>query len=341
MPLKVAVFGHGLSATVFHLPYLLQHQAFEIVGISTRQAEAARLYPHLHIANDPATLLEHVRPDLVVVTTPNATHAQYAEMALHAGCHVVVEKPVCLDIDTARRLHQLAATKQKLLVPFFNRRWDDDFIALQHIVHQGALGELRLFYSRFDRFRPHAQARWKENAEFGSGVFWDLAPHLIDQMLQLFGKPLAVTAQISAVRQGSPCDDYFQLCFEYPTTLVHLGSSPYQAGPVVRFDLQGEAGSAQSFGFDPQEQRLRQPQLNEMPRQLQIYTEQGTLQMPLSGGDYGAFYQQVAMQCLAMDSRVALLPTMQQAMAGLCCMEAALQSSALGSKVAVVYNSIA
>lgn len=341
MPLKVAVFGHGLSATVFHLPYLFKQQAFEVVGISTGQSEVARMYPHLCIANDPATLLQSVKPDLVVVTTPNATHAQYIELALQAGCHVVVEKPVCLNSHTARQLHQLAAAKHKRIVPFFNRRWDDDFMALQHLVRQGTLGELRLFYSRFDRFRPQAQARWKESAEFGSGVFWDLAPHLIDQMLQLFGKPLAVTAQIRAIRQGSPCDDYFQLCFEYPTALVHLGSSPFQSGPVARFDLQGEAGSAQSFGFDPQEQRARQPHLAEVSRHLQLCTAQGTLQLPLTGGDYGAFYQQVATQCLAMDSVVAQLPTIQQAIDGLCCMEAALQSEALGQKVAVVYNSIA
>lgn len=340
MPIKVAVFGYGLSAKVFHLPYLSANTAFLLVGISTRLSDVAQSYPNVTVAPTPAELLQRVEPDLVVITTPNATHAEFAELALRAGCHVVIEKPLCLDSTTAKRLQSLAASQRKHLVPFFNRRWDDDFMALQQLITHNRIGAVRLFHSRFDRFRPHAQARWKENAEFGSGVFWDLAPHLIDQMLQLFGKPSTVTADIRAIRQQSPCADYFQLCFEYPSLLVHLGSSPFQAGPVLRFDVHGEAGSAQILGFDPQEQRLREPHRAELARHFAVNTAAGQQMVPLLGGDYSQFYHAVAAALVQAPAAgvTDLIPTVQQAIDGLCCMEAALQSSKQQCKISIVYN---
>lgn len=340
MPLNVAVFGYGLSAKVFHLPYLVGSSSFRLVGISTSQSAAAQVVSELTIASTPEALLEQISPDLVVITTPNQTHAALVELALEQGCHVVVEKPLCLDSVTAQRLAELATAKQKLVIPFFNRRWDDDFMALQQVIRQGDLGQIRLFHSRFDRFRPTAQTRWKESAQFGSGVFWDLAPHLIDQMLQLFGAPQTVSADIRALRPDSPCADYFQLCFEYPNTMVHLGSSPYQAGPVCRFDVQGDVGSAQSFGFDPQEQRHREPHVQELPRQLSMHTIHGTVHQPLTGGNYGEFYRLVAQaldpncQCTS----IAQLPTLAEAIVGIQCMEAALDSASKHKALRIRYN---
>lgn len=335
-PLRVAVFGYGLSAKVFHLPYLLNNPAFQVVGISTRQTEARELYPTLCIADTPEQLLAQVQPDLVVITTPNQLHAAHVELALTAGCHAVVEKPVCVDSRAAKMLEQLAKQQQKMVVPFFNRRWDDDFLAVQQLVRDQRLGRIRLFHSRYDRFRPQAQPRWKENAEFGSGVFWDLAPHLIDQMLQLFGKPNAVCADIRALREHSPCHDYFQLRFLYDSLTVELGSSPFQAGHTLRFDLQGEAGSARTFGFDPQEQQRRQPTSQPMARELHLASADLQQTLLLQPGNYAEFYRLVS-QALTNVAGLdhAALPTLAQAIEGLLCMEAALQSSTQQSTVAI------
>ena len=116
---------------------------------------------------------------------------------------------------------------------------------------------MRRFESRFDRFRPVPSDRWRENAGLGSGVTWDLAPHLLDQALLLFGMPDSVYADIRVLREGGQSDDTFDITLSYPHLQVKLGSAPFQAAATLRFDIQGDKGSFRKYYLDPQERQLR------------------------------------------------------------------------------------
>ena len=74
---------------------------------------------------------------------------------------------------------------------------------------------MMLFEAHWDRFRPQIKQGWRESPEPGGGVFSDLGPHLIDQALQLFGMPEAVSADIITQRSGAVVDDYFDLTLHY------------------------------------------------------------------------------------------------------------------------------
>ena len=111
--------------------------------------------------------------------------------------------------------------------------------------------------SRFDRFRPVPRDRWRENAGPGSGIFWDLGPHLVDQVIQLFGEPQEVSANIVALRENGQSDDTFDITLHYSDKVVKLGSSAFQASATLRYDLQGTRGSFRKFYLDPQEDQLR------------------------------------------------------------------------------------
>jgi predicted dehydrogenase len=134
--------------------------------------------------------------DLVVIATPNPTHFELTRCALEAGKHVVVDKPFTLNAHQARTLAELAEARGRMLSVFQNRRWDGDFLALRRIVEAGSLGEVVYFESHFDRYRPEVQDHWREQAGPGSGIWYDLGPHLADQALLLFGWPEAVFADI-------------------------------------------------------------------------------------------------------------------------------------------------
>ncbi|WP_285143276.1 Gfo/Idh/MocA family protein, partial [Serratia ureilytica] len=67
--------------------------------------------------------------------------------------------------------------------------WDSDFLTLKALLNDGSLGEVVYFESHFDRYRPQVRQRWREQGGVGSGIWFDLGPHLLDQALQLFGKP--------------------------------------------------------------------------------------------------------------------------------------------------------
>lgn len=329
-PIKTLVLGYGLSAKVFHLPFLLNNPQFDVVAVMTSQpllpehaARGVRAVTQL----DAALAIDDIR--LVVVTTPNQTHADFAMQALQRGCHVVVEKPLCIDSATAVQLADLANQQQRLLVPFFNRRFDDDFLSLRTWLTTQEQ-QVLVFESRYDRFRPQAQNRWKENADVGSGVLFDLAPHLIDQMLQLFGMPDAVTASIRTLRPSSVCTDYFQLQCHYPQFEAVLSSSPVQPRIASRFDVQTLGGSWSSQGFDPQEERLRFGRDHANSRHAIVATADTTQQLTLAKGDYGQFYQQLAS---AINHAGEPPSTVQQAIDGLLVLEAAIQSQQQGARV--------
>ena len=214
-------------------------------------------------------------------------------------------------------------------MPFFNRRFDDDFLSLRNWLSTQAEPVL-LFESRYDRFRPQAQPRWKENAETGSGVLFDLAPHLIDQMLLLFGMPYAVTASIRTLRPSSVCTDYFQLQCHYQQFDAVLSSSPVQPRIASRFDVQTLGASWSSQGFDPQEDHLRFGRYSAKPRHAVVTTATDSQPQPMLQGDYGQFYQQLACALVEEGEPPSMV---QQAIDGLRVLEAAWQSQLQGKRV--------
>lgn len=130
-PIPVAVIGFGSSARTFHLPLLLSNPAFALHTIqqrpgSTSGPPAHSAFPDAYIAPSLEAVLEGPKalpkPGLVVITTANATHVDFAKKALNAGLHVVVEKPVALTLEDAKALQSLAAEKG-LICTAFQSEW--------------------------------------------------------------------------------------------------------------------------------------------------------------------------------------------------------------------------
>ena len=97
-----------------------------------------------------------------------------------------------------------------------NRRWDIDFLTVKALLADGALGEVTDFESHFDRFRPQVRNRWRELAGPGSGIWYDLGPHLLDQAVNLFGLPVSLTVDLAQLRPGAQATDYFHAVLSYP-----------------------------------------------------------------------------------------------------------------------------
>ena len=156
--------------------------------------------------------------DLFVVATPNGTHYALARQILSAGRNVVVDKPMTVTSGEAAELIALAKRQNVLLAPFHNRRWDSDFQTVEKLLHEGSLGRLVSFESRFDRWRPAplTERFWKDQAEAGGGTLLDLGPHLADQALALFGKPESVGANVRREKDGPGANDSFEIRLRYP-----------------------------------------------------------------------------------------------------------------------------
>ena len=254
MTVRVGLIGYGAAGATFHAPLILGVQRLEIVGVATSRALPHALAPATRF-NDPQALLVEPSIDLVVIATPNETHFPLAAAALRAGKHVVVDKPVALNPCEADELIRLADEAGRKLTVFHNRRWDGDFQTVQRVI--GRLGRVSLFEAHWDRFRPAIKPGWREAPREGSGLLNDLGPHLIDQALQLFGLPEAVTGDLAIQRPEAAVDDYFSVTLHYGRMRAVLSASTLIVNPRPRFALHGRGGSFVKYGLDPQEAALK------------------------------------------------------------------------------------
>jgi predicted dehydrogenase len=195
---------------------------------------------------------------LFVVATPHGTHFALAKEILSVGKSVVVDKPMTLTSAEAAELIGIAGKHKALIAPFHNRRWDSDFLTIKKLLHEGSLGRLVAFESRFDRWRPAAPTNllWREDPVLGGGVLQDLGSHLADQALVLFGKPEAVGAEVLREKDGPGANDAFTVRLRYPGLIVTLGANNLSLPSAPRFHLRGTKGNYWKFGLDPQEAAL-------------------------------------------------------------------------------------
>lgn len=253
---NVALIGFGNAGKTFHAPLVAAEPGLVLHTIvSSRPDDVHAAHPDVRVVPDYATVLADPAIGLIVLATPDALHAEQAEAALNAGKAVVVDKPFAPTLADARRLVELSEAKGLLLSVFQNRRWDADFLALQAELASGRLGQVVTVESRFDRHRPLVRDRWRENE--GDGVWMDLGPHLVDQILTLFGKPEAIASDTTIQRPGGQTPDWVHAVLRYPDKRVVLNAAMVCAAPDVRFAVHGTLGSWLKSGLDVQEDQSK------------------------------------------------------------------------------------
>ena len=287
--IRVGLIGYGLAGAVFHEPLIKACDGLELTAVLTSREHPLRVGSVEELLG---------RCDLVVVASPNDSHFPLAKVALEQGKHVVVDKPFTVTVEEADALISLARGAERILTVFHNRRWASDFLSLRQVLPR--LGELFLVEAHWDRFRPEVRERWRERPGPGAGLLADLGPHMVDEMLQLFGMPDAIAADIFAQRPGAMVDDSFDLRLDYGSRRVWLRASSMVAEPRPRFAVHGSGGSFVKHGLDPQEEQLRSGMDPRDPR-FGVEESSGTLtlsdgsteQVPGERGRYLDFYTAV------------------------------------------------
>jgi len=256
--IRVGLIGYGYASKTFHAPLIVGTPGMTLAAVSSSDASKVHAdWPNVTVVSDPKQLFNDPSLDLIVIPTPNDTHFPLARAAMEAGKHVVVDKPFTVTLSQARELEAMAKSRGLVLSVFHNRRWDSDFLTLKGLIAEGKLGEVSFFESHFDRYRPQVRNRWREQAGPGSGIWYDLGPHLIDQALVLFGVPVSITVDMAQLRPDAQTTDYFHAVLTYPQRRVVLHSTMLAAAESARYIVHGTRGSYVKFGLDPQEDRLK------------------------------------------------------------------------------------
>ncbi len=199
--------------------------------------------------NDPAI-------DAVLVSSPTAMHFEHASAVLKAGKHLMVEKPMALDLHQSRLLRDEAKHRRLVLSVFHNRRWDVDYLTVRNAIASGAFGKLINIESRLGQFSscvgPAAKEyrpNWRNEASFGGGGLYDWGSHFVDQLwrLMLPARPLRVFAQLRANVWSRDCDDFARVLIDFDNGVAGLVEiNTTTTAPLPRWQIDGTQGSASS-----------------------------------------------------------------------------------------------
>lgn len=257
--IRAGVVGFGLAGQVFHAPMIDAVDGLELAGVverSKREAEAR--YPGIRTYASLEAMLEDRTLELIVIATPNDAHAVLAKQALAAGRDVVVDKPVGNSSDEIAAMMAAARASGRKLIPYHNRRFDGDFMTLRELLREQKLGKVVSFESTFDRWRPVPRPEvWRDAGGPGTGTLLDLGTHLVDQMMQLFGLPEAVSGEVLIERANARAIDSFTVRLHYAGLIATASANCLSAQPRPRYRVRGSKGDFVKWGLDPQEERLR------------------------------------------------------------------------------------
>lgn len=333
----VGLIGYGLGGKVFHAPFVDVTPGLTLRAVVSRDpAKVQADWPGMTVVSTAEELCARQDIDLVIVSSPDALHAEHAIAALDAGKHVVVDKPFATSIEDARRICDAADRSGTLLTIFHNRRWDADFLTLRKLVDNGCLGEITWLESHFDRWRPTPAQVWKEERE--GGVWLDLGPHLVDQALVLFGEPQTVWADIAAMREGAGAPDYFHVALKYPTRRVVLHATKLARNHDLRFAVHGTGGSWIKHGTDPQEAAILagdRPDRDGWGHDTApgiLTRDAGGPAPAVASGDYKQFWRQLAD---TLSGKAANPVPPHEALSVMKVLDAGLRSSKLGCEVSL------
>lgn len=300
----VGLVGYGLAGRSFHAPFIAAVDGLRLCAVATsdpdRRAQATAEHPGSDVVAGVDALLGRTDIDLVVVATPNRFHSPIAISALSSGRHVVVDKPMAMDVDEAVRLIEAASHADRLLSVYHNRRWDGDFLTIRRLLAEGSLGTIDSLESRFERVAA-VDGSWRETAAEVGGPLRDLGPHLVDQSLVLFGPARRVWAQSARRRPATEVDDSAFVAIDHQSgvqTRLWMSLIASRVGPRIR--LRGVAGEYVKEDLDAQEAQLlagmRPSELGfgdePEPRWGRLFRLDGsTSTVPTERGRYGAFYE--------------------------------------------------
>ena len=261
--IRAGLVGFGMASKVFHGPTISAVEGLELAAVVERSSRnAEERYPGIATYADLESMLADETLELIVIATPNTSHAPLAHQALSAGRHVVVDKPMAITSAEIAALIDHAREMGRLLIPYHNRRWDNGFRTLKNVLHEQKLGRVVSFESTFDRWRPALkQNAWREKDMPGSGILLDLGTHLVDEALQLFGLPQAVSADVVCERDGAEANDSFTVRLRYPGTnsgmMATLSGNCLAAVSRPHYTVRGTKGNYIKHGLDPQEAKLK------------------------------------------------------------------------------------
>jgi predicted dehydrogenase len=168
--------------------------------------------------------------DIIYVATPHPFHEAHAVLALEAGKHVLVEKPLTVNAGEARLLVALAESKNLLLLEAMWTRFLPHMGRIREIIAAGTLGDVRSLIADHTQSLPDDPGHRINSLELGGGALLDLGIYPVSFASALFGRPETILA--SATFKDTGADAQVATIFRYPGgQIASLLSASNTKGP--------------------------------------------------------------------------------------------------------------
>ena len=192
--------------------------------------------------------------EAVLVSTPSSMHFDDAMAAMSRGYHVMVEKPMGLNLAEAEQLLAASRRTNRVLSVFHNRRWDSDYLTAKQAIEAGTFGKVINIESRIGQWAscvgPAAKEwrpGWRNEASFGGGGLYDWGSHFVDQLwrMMLPARAVRVFAQLRGNVWTTDCDDFARVCVNFDDGAVGVVEiNTTTTRPLPRWHIDGTKGSA-------------------------------------------------------------------------------------------------
>lgn len=271
--LRYVIIGVGAGVLHMHLP-ALELETVELVAVSDVNVELGQQRANeLKCAfyADHRTMLAEMQPDVAVIITPHTFHAPIAIDCFEAGCHVLVEKPIAVEVAEADAMIEAADEANRLLAVNFQQRYRPEVRAAYKLIQEGQLGaiqhvDMTVVWTRTARYFQHSAWRGTWKGE-GGGVLLNQAPHNLDLICHLIGMPSRLVAWTRNLLHPIETEDTVQAMLEWRNDLLSHGTlgslhiSTAESGVPERLELVGTNGRLQvqrgKLIFEQFEQDLR------------------------------------------------------------------------------------
>lgn len=196
---KIGVIGTSWYADLMYLPILAHYERAALMAICGRNRERAETMAIKHsipqVFTDYREMIDKGKLDAVVVSTPDDTHYEMVIAAINAGLHVICEKPVALNADSAKQMVEKANAAGIKHMVYHTYRWFPNYRYVKQLIDDGYIG--RMYHGTFRYVAGYGRSnkyQWRFDGNRANGILGDLGSHFIDLARWFMGEIISVSA---------------------------------------------------------------------------------------------------------------------------------------------------
>ena len=291
-PLKAGVIGYGGAFNMgkHHLTEMKNAGLIPVAACDidpVRMKAAAADFPALQTYTNIGALLAKSEAELLTVILPHNVHASVATQVLASGRHCVVEKPMAITSAEVQTMIAAAEKHQRLLSAYHNRRWDGDFLAIEHVVRRRQLlGDLFQVEMAMSHYGAPGNW-WRSHKDISGGIQYDWGAHFMYWALELIDGPIdwvVATAQKRVWRQASN-EDHLSAYVRFRSgCILQFETSSIARAPKPRWRILGTRGAIVDTWNGAFDLAIYEPGVHhETPARVKYYETQ-----------WGRYYENIA-----------------------------------------------